>query len=87
VCSAISTLEGTHDSSHPGRKRLTATVTATAATNGYQQRSTTAHNTRTINTLAYATPKSGRSRVGPAAPKLPVKGPDNDSKTRKTVTP
>jgi hypothetical protein len=33
-------------------------VTATAATNGYQQRSATAHNTPTISaTLAYATPE------------------------------
>jgi hypothetical protein len=29
-------------------QRLTATVTATAAANGYQQRPATAHNTRTI---------------------------------------
>jgi hypothetical protein len=52
-----STMEGTYDSSRPRRKRLTATVTATAATNGYQQRSATAHNTRKIsNTLTYAMP-------------------------------
>jgi hypothetical protein len=37
---------------------LTATVTATAATNGYQQRPPTAHNTHAISdTSAYATPE------------------------------
>jgi hypothetical protein len=40
------------------RPQLTATVTATAATNARQQRPATAHNARTISdNLAYATPE------------------------------
>jgi hypothetical protein len=41
---------------------LTATVTATATTNGKQQRPATAQDTRTIRSnLAYVRPESGRS--------------------------
>ena len=43
--------------------RMTATVTATAAANGYQQRPTTTRNTRTIRAnLAYARPEKADSR-------------------------
>jgi hypothetical protein len=44
-------------------QRLTATVTATAAANGYQQRSATAHNARTIGAnLGYVRPE--KRKVG-----------------------
>src|SRR5438132_3887944 len=55
-----------HQDRKPGGKvarrgrvaRMTATVTATAAANRYQQRSATAHNARTIRAnLAYARPE------------------------------
>jgi hypothetical protein len=48
---------------------LTATVTATAAANGLQQRSAAAHNVRTTgDNLAYATPE--KRKVGGSTPPL-----------------
>lgn len=46
------------------RRGRVARMTATAAGNGYQQRSATAHNARTIRAnLGYARPESGRSAL------------------------
>jgi hypothetical protein len=43
---------------------MTATVTATAAANRYQQRPATTHNTRTIRAnLEYARPEKGKVAV------------------------
>jgi hypothetical protein len=47
---------------------MTATMTATAAANGYQQRPTTTHNARTIRTnSAHARPE--KQTVGDRAPR------------------
>lgn len=67
---------------------MTATVTATAAANGYQQRPATAHNARTIRTnLAYARPETdglswathAAALAGPWVLGFGTKGPPADA--------
>ena len=67
VCRQVRQLSGSGEGSGqdtPRSRRLTATVTATAATNGHQQRPATAHNARTIRAnLGYVRPEKRKVAV------------------------